>query len=221
MTAFVLVPGAGGAAWYWHRVVPLLTDADCTVVPVDLHGEDPGRGLPEYAATVRAAMSGLSDVVLVGQSMGAFTVPMAITPAVRRIVLLNGMVPLPGETPGAWWDATGQPAAMAAADAAAGRTGDFDVETHFRHDVPALVIAAGADQAREPAGTPFGQPAAFDAWPVPVRSVAGRDDRFFPLEFQRRLARERLGVDLEEIPGGHLAALSHPAAVAAALLVSA
>jgi hypothetical protein len=22
--AFVLIPGAGGAAWYWHRVVPLL-----------------------------------------------------------------------------------------------------------------------------------------------------------------------------------------------------
>lgn len=22
MSKFVLVPGAGGAAWYWHRVVP-------------------------------------------------------------------------------------------------------------------------------------------------------------------------------------------------------
>lgn len=221
MTAFVLVPGAGGAAWFWHRVVPLLTAADCTAVAVDLRGEDPARGLPEYAETVRAAISGHTDVVLVGQSMGAFTVPMAITPAVRAVVLLNGMVPVPGETPGAWWEATGQPAAMAAADQAAGRTGGFDVETHFLHDVPAVVIAAGADDVREPAATPFGQPCTFGGWPVPVRSVAGRDDRFFPLEFQRRLAAERLGVELEEIAGGHLAALSQPAAVAAALLVSA
>jgi hypothetical protein len=22
MTTYVLVPGAGGAAWYWHRLVP-------------------------------------------------------------------------------------------------------------------------------------------------------------------------------------------------------
>jgi pimeloyl-ACP methyl ester carboxylesterase len=44
--------------------------------------------------------------------------------------------------------------------------------------------------------------------------IAGRDDRFFPAEFQHRLARERLGVEAVEIPGGHLAALSHPAELA-------
>jgi hypothetical protein len=54
-----------------------------------------------------------------------------------------------------------------------------------------------------------------------VRSVAGADDRFFPLTFQRRLARERLGVELEETPGGYLAALSQPGAVVSALLASA
>ncbi len=27
MSTFVLIPGAGGAAWYWHRVVPLLRAA--------------------------------------------------------------------------------------------------------------------------------------------------------------------------------------------------
>jgi len=41
--------------------------------------------------------------------------------------------------------------------------------------------------------------------------IAGRDDRFFPLKFQRQVARERLGADVNEIPGGHLAALSRPA----------
>jgi hypothetical protein len=39
--------------------------------------------------------------------------------------------------------------------------------------------------------------------------LAGRDDRFFPIEFQRRVARERLGKEAEEICGGHLVALSN------------
>ncbi|WP_429727778.1 alpha/beta fold hydrolase [Amycolatopsis thermalba] len=54
---------------------------------------------------------------------------------------------------------------------------------------------------------------------MPTRFVQGRDDRFFPLEFQRRVVRERLGLELDEIPGGHLAALSRPRELAD-LLVS-
>ncbi|HYS07166.1 MAG TPA: hypothetical protein VEP66_00420 [Myxococcales bacterium] len=27
MSAFILIPGAGGVAWYWHRLVPLLERA--------------------------------------------------------------------------------------------------------------------------------------------------------------------------------------------------
>ncbi len=34
--AFVLIPGAGGAAWYWHRVVPLLQEAGHEAIAVDL-----------------------------------------------------------------------------------------------------------------------------------------------------------------------------------------
>jgi pimeloyl-ACP methyl ester carboxylesterase len=45
---------------------------------------------------------------------------------------------------------------------------------------------------------------------VPTRVIAGPGDRFFPLEFQRRVARDRLGTDVDVIPGGHLVALSHP-----------
>jgi hypothetical protein len=33
---------------------------------------------------------------------------------------------------------------------------------------------------------------------------------FFPAEFQRRLAKERLGVEADEIDGGHPVALSRP-----------
>jgi hypothetical protein len=36
MATFVFIPGAGGVAWYWHRVVPLLKDAKHDAIAVDL-----------------------------------------------------------------------------------------------------------------------------------------------------------------------------------------
>jgi hypothetical protein len=44
---------------------------------------------------------------------------------------------------------------------------------------------------------------------VPTRVVAGRHDRLFPLAFQRRVARERLGLEVDEIDGGHMVAMSN------------
>ncbi len=84
----------------------------------------------------------------------------------------------------------------------------------FLHDVPAAVrgtLGPGRDEAE----IVFAQTAELTAWPaVPIRVLTGRDDRFFPADFQRRLALSRLGVAPDLVPGGHLAALSHPAEVA-------
>ena len=108
MSLFVLIPGAGGAAWYWHRVVPELRARGHEAVAVDLPGADESAGLPEYADAVVAAIGAHRDVVVVTQSMGGFTGPVACTRTpVRLLVLVNAMVPLPSETPGDWWDDTG------------------------------------------------------------------------------------------------------------------
>jgi hypothetical protein len=40
----------------------------------------------------------------------------------------------------------------------------------------------------------------------------------FPLEFQRRVASERLKRPIDEVPGGHLVALSNPRGLADQLL---
>ena len=53
---------------------------------------------------------------------------------------------------------------------------------------------------------------------VAIRAVAGADDRFIPVGFQRALARERVGVEADVLPGGHLMALSQPAPLAGYLL---
>ena len=213
MSRFVLIPGAGGAAWYWHRVGPELRARGHEAVAVDLPGADESAGLPEYADAVVAAIASHRDVVVVAQSMGGFSAPMACSRVpVRLLVLVNAMIPLPGETPGDWWGDTGWEPARVAAAQAGGYPAEFELATYFLHDVPAEVVTAGEEHQYAEADIAFGQPCVIERWPdVPTRVIAGRDDRFFPLEFQRQVARERLGAEVNEIPGGHLAALSRPA----------
>ncbi|MFF2365318.1 alpha/beta fold hydrolase [Streptomyces sp. NPDC058122] len=209
---FVLIPGAGGSAWYWHPVVSELRARGHEAVAVDLPGDDESAGLPEYTDAVVAAIGGRADTVLVAQSLGGFTAPMVCARVpVGLLVLANAMVPLPGETPGQWWGNTGsEPARLAAAEAGGYGT-EFDLETYFLHDVPAEVVAAGAGHERPEADIVFNQPCGIERWPgTTTRVLTATGDRFFPVDFQRRVARDRLGIEAETIPGGHLAALSHP-----------
>lgn len=215
MATYVLIPGAGGHAWYWHRLVPELQARGHDAVAVQLPAGDDAAGLEEYADTVCAAIGDRTDLVVVAQSMGGFTGPI-VCERVRAdlLVLLNAMVPKPGESPGDWWQATGHAQARAEQAARDGRSlaDDPDLLDAFFHDVPPEVVAEAmkADSA-EQSGTPFGKPWPLDAWPdVPTRFLQARDDRFFPVEFQRRVVRERLSIAPDEMPGGHLVALSRP-----------
>jgi pimeloyl-ACP methyl ester carboxylesterase len=136
----------------------------------------------------------------------------------RAIVLVNAMIPAPGETPGAWWDDVDQAQARTEAAEQGGWPVEFDVDSYFLHDVDPAVAAAGLPHQRPEADVVFESVCDLAAWPdVPTRVVAGADDRFFPVAFQQRVARERLGVDPVVIPGGHLVALSQPEALADAL----
>jgi pimeloyl-ACP methyl ester carboxylesterase len=126
------------------------------------------------------------------------------------VVFVNAMIPKPDETAGAWWAATGATEAREQAAARRGYATEFDVGTYFLHDVPQDVLRSGPERPREEAETVFGEPCRFERWPdIPIHVLAGRDDRFFPIDFQRRVARERLGKEVEEISGGHLVALSN------------
>ncbi len=220
MSTFVLIPGAGGAAWYWHRVVSLLQQAGHDAIAVDLPSAEPAAGLPEYAALVAGATGDRADVVLVAQSLGGFTAPLAAEKMpVRAVVLVNAMIPVAGETAGAWWGNTGWEPARVAAATRNGYATEFDLSVYFLHDVPPEVAAAGESRQRPEAGAAFESVCDFRAWPaVPIRVVAGADDRFFPVEFQRTLARDRLGVAVDVLPGGHLIALSQPAVLTDYLL---
>src|SRR4051794_29557872 len=115
MAAFVLIPGAGGAATYWHRVVPMLEERGHQATAVDLPGGDEGAGLEVYTERVLEAIGG-RRVILVAQSLGGFTAAQVSARAsVEQLVFVNAMIPKPGETAGAWWDATGWDEARIAA----------------------------------------------------------------------------------------------------------
>ena len=69
MTTFVLIPGAGGVAWYWSRVLPLLRSAGHMAKAVDLPGDDETAGLEEYTQLVVEAIDSDPDVAVVAQSL--------------------------------------------------------------------------------------------------------------------------------------------------------
>lgn len=214
-STYVLIPGAGGSAWYWHRLVEELHRRGHDAVAVDLPAADDSAGLAEYADTVVDAIGDRGQLVLVAQSMGGCTAPLVCDRVpVELLVLLNAMVPAQGESPGDWWANTGHAQARAEHAAREGRTltEEFDPLEDFFHDVPPEVTAEAMRRgAPAQSGTPFMQPWPLEKWPdVPTRFLQGRDDRFFPLEFQRRVVRARLGIAVEEMPGGHLLALSQP-----------
>src|SRR5215831_13254362 len=106
---FILIPGAGGSSWYWHLVAPRLEQRGHDAVPVALPAADDTAGLHEYAAAVVRAIGNREPrrVVLVAQSLAGFTAPVVCKQVpVALLVLLNAMIPNPGETPGEWWGNT-------------------------------------------------------------------------------------------------------------------
>lgn len=211
MQSFVLIHGAGSDPWFWHLVEPELRRRGHDVVAPDLPCDDDAAGLREYADAVLEAAGDRRGVVLVAQSLGGFTAPLVSERLdARLLVLLNAMVPRPGESPGDWWVNTGWDGTVPETEEA--------LRDVFFHDVPPDVTAAAMTRGRPQSGTPFEAPWPLERWPdVPVRALVARGDRFFPASFQRRVLKERLGLEPDEIDGGHLVALSRPAEIAARL----
>lgn len=222
---FILIPGAGGSAWYWHLVAPKLEQAGHEAVAVALPAGDDSAGLPEYTAAVIDAIGDRPPqrVVIVAQSLAGFTAPLVCKKVPPQLlVLVNAMIPKPGERPGEWWTNTHYKEAKRRQNQRDGRPADapFDPLIDFFHDVPQTVVdAAWAQGEPRQSDTVFGSPCNFETWPpVPTRVLVGREDRFLPADFQRRVARERLGISADEMPGGHLVALSQPDEVARRLI---
>ena len=198
MATFALIHGGGGSAWDWHLVADPLREAGHDPVAVDLPSEDESAGWPQYVDAVDRAIGDRGDLVVVGHSLGGFTAPLvcAHRPA-ALLVLVAGMIPRPGELFADWWTNTGH-----------ATSGDDDL---YYHDVPEELAAEARRLERNETSRALGDPWPLDAWPdTPTRYLLCRDDRLLPAAWARRHARERLGVEADELDGGHYITLSRP-----------
>jgi pimeloyl-ACP methyl ester carboxylesterase len=215
LATYALIPGGGGDPWEWHRLVSELASRGQQAIAVRLPAEDDTAGWSTYADTVVEAIGDRADIVLVAASMGGFTAPLVC--ARRRVdllVLLNAMIPVQGETFNAWWSNTGSGEARREYHASVGLS-PAEATIYYHDLAPDLRAAAQARTWQGQSMTPLDEPWPLATWPnVPTRVLAGRHDRMFPLDFQRRIARERLGIECAQIDGGHMVALSNPVALA-------
>jgi pimeloyl-ACP methyl ester carboxylesterase len=208
VATFLLIHGGGGSAWDWHLVVPELERRGHGAVAVDLPCEDESAGWSEYEDHVAEQLADRRDVVAVGHSLGAFTAPLACTRTnVELIVLVAGMIPAPGELLDDWWTNVGYES-----------TG-YEEDDLYYHDVPPALAAEAKQRERDERSRALREPWPLDAWPdTPTRYVACRDDRLFHAGWARRHARERLGIQADEVAGGHYVTLSRPRELAERLV---
>jgi pimeloyl-ACP methyl ester carboxylesterase len=222
MTGFALVHGAGDVGWYWHLVEAELRARGHVSVAPDLPADDDNLTLTDYRDVVveaAAAVSPQPDAwVVVGQSFGAFTAPLVAERLdADALALVAGMIPAVGEAPDDWWEHVGY--AEAAAEQATfdgGQTGSADPFVSFYADVPrALAEEALTHERAHPSLAAGSASWPLTAWPrARVTSVVCTQDHFLPPALQRRLARQRLGVEPVEIDAGHCVALSRPVELA-------
>ena len=200
---YVLIHGAGDSGWYWHLVTRELRARGHAVVAVDLPCEDDSAGLSEYADAVVRAIGDQRDLVVVAQSFGGYTAPLVCSRLrVELLVLVAAMVPAPGESAEEMFVNTGYEQEKQ------DDTSDLAI---FYHDVPPDLAAEAMTKGRNQSDTPWREPWPLGAWPqVPTQYLLCRNDRVFPAAWTRRVVRDRLGIEPDEIESGHCPALSRP-----------
>jgi pimeloyl-ACP methyl ester carboxylesterase len=224
-TTFVLIPGAGADPRVYGATIDALRELGHDGIAPPLPLDDAAATPSDHADAILAALPDPppAPLVLVGQSLGAYSATIAaarLRPA--RLILLAPMIPTLGETAGEWWEGTGHGEAIAPLVERLGSPSEWDeaaMAEVFYHDVDEATLAASADYEGVPGDGLFEEPLPLEAWPdVPTTVLIPREDRLFPLEFQRRVARERLGLEVEEMEGGHLPFLSRPRELAERLV---
>ncbi len=219
MACFILIPGAGSDPRVYDATIVALGEHGHDAIAPPLPLRDPRATPSDHAASVAVAIPKRADVVVVAQSLGAFSGSLlAATAPVRQLILLAPMIPRPGESAGEWWGNTRHEEAIADLLERHGPMASWGpeaIEEVFLHDVDPEVARASERFSGAPGPGMFSEPWPLEMWPdVPTRVLVPSEDRLFPPAFQRRVARERLGLEIDEMPGGHLPMLARPVELA-------
>ena len=220
---FVLIPGAGTDARVYGATIEALGALGHRAIAPPLPLPERAARPSDQADAVARAVPRDGELVVVAQSLGAFTGPLvAARVTVAQLILLAPMIPRPAETAGEWWGNTGHEKAIAGLLERHGPMsawGPDAIAEVFLHDVDPAIARDSERFQGAPGEGMFAEPWPLGAWPdVPTRVLIPTEDRLFPREFQRRIARERLGLAVDEMAGGHLPMLSRPRELAGRLV---
>jgi len=226
VTTFALVHGAWHGAWCWDPLRPELGRLGHDSVAMDLPVEDGTATFRTYAEVVSGAVDRAEDdLVLVGHSLGAMTIPLvAAERPVRALVFLCGVLPAFGDDP------EPEPVSLEPDDDPyrhlhrhtdgstswpdAGVVGDA-----FYSDCPRTVVDWAFARMRPQNSTglwsaPYplrGRPA------CPIVSIACEEDRCIRPAWSTWASRVRLGVEPRWLAGGHSPFASRPRELASFL----
>jgi pimeloyl-ACP methyl ester carboxylesterase len=222
MSTFGLVHGGGFGAWCWERLIPELEARGHHAATVDLTPEDQEGGAARCAAVVAEAFAAVDDLVLVGHSGAGLIIPLvAAERPVRRLIFLHALLPRPSQS--AVDQLKAEPDMFNSSDMFAVQrpfSEDEEVANRFLlHDCTPEVAHDAFRRLRPETGVLGREVTPLQTWPrVPCAYIACTDDWTATPGWARRAARERLGVEPVEIPGGHCPFLSRPRELAKALV---
>ncbi|MBK8097670.1 MAG: alpha/beta hydrolase [Planctomycetes bacterium] len=223
MTEFVLVHGSGQHAGCWERVAALLRGAGHVVVAPDLPKTVAGSGLVEQAQVVAAAVTTAAPIVVAHSLCGVLLPVVAERVPCRRLVFLAAVIPEPGVSVREQFAADPtmfHPAWLQAGAKFADPVARAALAAEFLfHDCPAgeLPWSQSTVQVID-SQRMITERCPVAAWPaVPSTAIVAASDRTLTAAWCRRRARERLGGEAFELPGGHCPQNSRPTALAAML----
>ncbi len=218
MATFCLIHGQWHDGSCWDPVADRLRALGHEAVAPDLPIDDPLADYEECALPALRALDGVDDpVVVVGHSRGSADA--ALVAAARRPALLVYVCPrfggfaAPPDAPSVFRE--GFPFPPMDAEGRAVWTPEAAIEAMYPR-LPRETGRALAQRLR-PGASAVGEYPLREHPDVPTALIYAADDEIFTPEWERFVAREVLGVEPIEIPGGHFPMAEDPDALAGLL----
>ena len=217
MATFCLIHGSVQSPRGWDLLTPELQRRGHEVLLADLPAGVTQLPWQDYSDAILAACGSVDEVIVVGASMSGIFLPLvaARSDRVSKMVFEAGMIPPLGISP--LQMVRSEVSMFNPAWIGKDPTRDHAIAREFLfHDCSPEVAewAFGTLRLMVPMRV-LNEPIPIQAWPTkPSVYIVCRDDRTILPDWSRRKAREMLGVEPLELPGGHCPHVSRPAELA-------
>ncbi|MBJ7354615.1 MAG: alpha/beta hydrolase [Thermoleophilaceae bacterium] len=213
----VLVHGAWHSPVVWEPVANLLEERGHRVIVPDLPIESTAAGAAEYADVIASAWTDEEPPVIVSHTTGSLA--SLLVPArrpVKQIIHVNGLLPKIGES---FSEQSRGDDFTLGEDS--GRLYDRDACSFWHseekfgellaHDCDDMTKARLWNQLRRQARRSITEVTPLTAWPeTPNAAIIYSNDMDLPIDWLRRTAIDRLGVEPVELPGSQLGFNARP-----------